>query len=134
MDDSRVNALLKAASHFDRIKYGFTSIPTTAKVCLETKPNDGYDAMLHICAKSCRTIAFKKSTTGLVWIGEQEIFDGPNLVTTVDGTFHESVSLTYEISHVSGYPLNRLNIDYFGSSERDLSLDQAEKLLKRWGY
>jgi hypothetical protein len=134
MDDERVKVLLRAAARFDRVKYGFTSIPKEALMSLETRRNDGYDAMLHIESKTSRTIAFKKTKAGYAWIGEQEKFEGPNRITTVDGTFNENVTLTYDIVEVSGAPLNRLYISYFGSSERDLSLREAKDLLRKWGY
>jgi hypothetical protein len=37
---------------------------------------------------------------------------------TVDGTFHEQVALTFETEHVSGVPLNRLNVTYDGKDAR----------------
>jgi hypothetical protein len=74
--------------------------------------------MLHISGKTSRTMAFRKSLDGYNWIGEQEIFKGPNEYKTVDGTFKEQVCLTYEIEKISGFPQNRLNITYAGEDPR----------------
>jgi hypothetical protein len=139
MDDDRVRPLFAAAAHFDRTRYGFTPIPKDAIVTLESVPNDGYDAMLHIRSKTSRTIAFKQTAKGYAWIGEQEIFQGPKSYRTPNGTFKEAIVLTYEIAKVSGYPLNRLNIDYNGADPRlasvkILTLKKIYPILRGWGY
>lgn len=95
--------------------------------------------MLHITARTSRTIAFRKTDNGWRWIGEQEIFDGPKIYRTVDGTFHEHISLTYEIEGVSGVNRNELNMDYAGEDKRlagrtGLSLADIKPILKEWGY
>jgi hypothetical protein len=77
VDDPRVKPWLKAAAAVDRSKYGFTPLPTSGRVDLESRPSAGYDAMLHISGKTSHTIAFRKGATGYAWIGEQEIFQGP---------------------------------------------------------
>jgi hypothetical protein len=137
--DQRVQALLKAAADFDRASYGFSPLPTSGRVSLESKPSSGYDAMLHLGGKTSRTIAFRKYTSGYFWIGEQEIFVGPKMYKSVDGTFHEEVSLAFEKEHVSGVPLNKLNVSYVGEDARlagrvDLSLRDVRPILKEWGY
>ena len=140
--DDRLKPLLAAAASFDRARYGFTPLPhdpTTTIVFLESKPRDGYDAMLHITTKTYRTIAFRQTRDGYQWIGEQEVFQGPKRYKTVDGTFNEALSLTYEISRVSGYPLNRLNITYYGEDKRlannnQLRLKEIKPILREWGY
>ena len=58
---------------------------------------------------------------------------------TVDGTFHEHVTLTFETEHVSGFPLNQLSVLYAGEDPRlvgrgDLSLRDVRPILKEWGY
>src|SRR5215470_3885235 len=83
MDDPEVQTLLKAAASFDRMSYGFSPIPSAADVRLETRPTSQYDAMLHITAKTSRTIAFRKENGKYVWIGEQESFQGPRKYKTV---------------------------------------------------
>src|ERR1700747_1552764 len=40
------------------------------------------------------------------------MFEGPKMYKSVDGTFHEEVTLTFEKEHVSGVPLNKLNVLY----------------------
>jgi len=139
VDDRRVQPLLKAAAAFDRATYGFSSLPTSGHIHLELKPRSGYDAMLHLGGKTSRTIAFRKNASGYFWIGEQEIFEGPKMYKSVDGTFHEEVSLTFEKEHVSGVPLNRLNVSYIGEDPRlmgrtNLALSDVKPILKEWGY
>ena len=139
MDDPQVQRLVKAAQSFDRTAYGFSPIPKQADVRLELRPTARYDAMLHITTKTVRTIAFRKENGNYVWIGDQETFDGPKTYKTVDGTFHEAITLTYETQNISGYPLNQLNVTYRGEDPRlagknDLSLSVVKPILKEWGY
>lgn len=140
LDDTRVVPLIQAATNFDRSVYGFTQIPTNADVRLENRPGAGYDAMLHFYGATSRTIAFRKLPSGWRWIHEQEIFQGPNLYTNVDGIFHEEIVLTYDIEPVSGYSTNKLHIQYEGEDSRftsttnqhDLTLAQAKPILEEW--
>jgi hypothetical protein len=93
--------------------------------------------MLHLADD--RTISFRKTERGYKWTGEQESFKGPKQYKTVDGTFYEQITLTYEVEHVSGYPLNRLNITYHReeprlSNLRGLTLNEIKPILKEWGY
>lgn len=139
MDDSRIQPLIKAAKSFDRTAFGFTPLPNSADVRWESRPTKRYDAMLHIHSKTSRTIAFRRTTEGYKWTGEQESFHGPKKYTTPDGTFNESITLTFEVENISGYSTNRLNITYFGEDERlanrkSLSLDYIKPILKEWGY
>jgi hypothetical protein len=139
MDDPQVQLLLKAAASFDRTSYGFTPIPKTADVRLESRPTSRYDAMLHIYSKTSRTIAFRKTSNGYRWIGDQEIFQGPKEYKTVDGTLREQLTFTYEVESVSGFPTNRLNIAYSGEDSRlanrsSLALADVKPILKEWGY
>jgi hypothetical protein len=139
VSDPRVQSLLKAATAFDRAAYGFSPLPTGGNVRLESRPRSSYDAMLHVGGKTRRTIAFRKNASGYFWIGEQEIFQGPKEYKSVDGTFREEVTLTYEKEHGSGFPLNRLNVSYAGEDPRlagrlDLSLSDVKPILKNWGY
>ena len=139
VDDKRVQELLKAANAFDRISYGFTPIPVTADISLETQNNRSYDAMLHISSTTSRTIAFRKTADGYRWIGEQESFRGPKQYTTVDGTSYEEIALTYEIEKVAGATPNKLAVHYFGEDARlvgvkELTLEIVKPILKEWGY
>lgn len=138
MSDPRIQPLLKAASSFDRDTYGFTPIPASAEVRFESHPTQRYDAMLHIESKTSRTIAFRKAGDGYKWIGEQEIFQGPKKYKTVDGTFYEQVTLTYDTETISGYPRNQLNVTYSGEDPRlefpkKLTLAIVKPVLKEWG-
>ena len=139
LDDPRIQPLLKAARSFDRTSYGFTPIPKSADVRWESRPTEHYDAMLHIAGKTSRTIAFRKTDSGWKWIGDQEIFQGPKLYKSVDGTFPEHICLTYETEHISGAPTNQLKIDYLGEDSRlagrsNLALADIRPILKEWGY
>jgi len=139
IDDPQIQPLLQAAASFDRTAYGFTPIPRAADVRFESRPTKHYDAMLHIAAKTARTIAFRKTSDRYRWIGEQEIFEGPKEYKTVDGTFREHLCFTYETESISGYPANRLNISYVGEDARltdraDLRLADVKTILKEWGY
>lgn len=139
MTDPRIQPLLKAAEQFDRTAYGFTALPLTADVRWESRPTTRYDAMLHITARTSRTIAFRKTDSGWRWIGDQEIFNGPKMFKTVDGTFPEHIVLTYETESISGARKNELNADYFGEDPRlankqNLSLSDVKPILKEWGY
>lgn len=55
IDDPRIPPLLKEAAHFERLRYGFTPLPSKAEVRWESKPTKKYDAMLHI-AVECHDI------------------------------------------------------------------------------
>jgi hypothetical protein len=139
MDDPQVQRLVKAADAFNRTAYGFSSIPKEADVRLELRPTARYDAMLHINSRTVRTIAFRSVNGNYVWIGDQETFEGPKTYKSVDGTFHEAITLTYETQSVSGYPLNQLNVDYRGEDPRlagrnNLTLAAVKPILKEWGY
>lgn len=139
MSDPKLQPMLKAAAVFDRITFGFSPIPSKADVRLELRSGREYDAMLHIYSKTSRTIAFRKTEEGYRWIGEQESFQGPKQYTTVDGTFYESITLTYDIEKVSGYPTNKLNVSYWGEDprlvdRRELTLKEVQPILKDWGY
>lgn len=138
-DDPQVQRLLKAAESFDRTAYGFSPIPRHADVRLEARPTRQYDAMLHITAKTLRTIAFRKENGNYIWIGEQETFQGPKKYQTVDGVFNEAIVLTYETQRISGYPLNQLNVTYRGEDPRlagrnNLTLATVKPILREWGY
>jgi len=139
VNDPRVKTLLEAASKFDRAQYGFSPLPTTGDVLLESRPRANYDAMLHISEKANRTIAFRRRSDQYEWIHEQETFEGPNEYKSADGTYREQVCLIFEIEHVSGVPLYRLNVDYVGDDHRladrhNLSLADVKPILKEWGY
>jgi hypothetical protein len=139
MNDPRIQPLLKAAQSCDRPAEGFTPKPRAADVRWELRPTAAYDATLHITAKTARTVAFRRLDSGWSWIGDQEIFDGPKMVKTLDGTFPEHICLTYEVKHISGAPPNRLMIDSLGEDPRlahqsNLTLSDIRPILKDWGY
>jgi hypothetical protein len=140
MSDPRIAPMLEAAKIFDRAAYGFTPIPEKADVRLESHPVvPSYDVMLHISSKTSRTISFRKTENGYRWTGEQESFRGPNKYTTVDGTSYEHIFLTFDIEKVSGSPINKLDVHYFGedprlSNRQELTLEDVRPILKEWGY
>jgi hypothetical protein len=93
--------------------------------------------MLHIYSKrDSRTIAFKRVNGEMKWIHEQVIVEGPDTYTTVDGTYQEKLTFTYEISPMSGNALNKLVIDYSGPREnlkgKELSPDDVWPLVEQW--
>jgi len=138
VSDLRVVPMIQAAESFDRAAYGFTPIPTNGLVYLESRATKNYDTMLHFYGETSRTIAFRKTASGYRWIAEQETFTGPNLYTNVDGVFHEEITLTYDIESVSGYPTNKLHVEYWGDDARlatnsyDLRLAQVRPILAEW--
>jgi hypothetical protein len=138
-DDQRLKPMWAAVSRVDRESLGFTAIPANATIRLEGKQAWGndYDAMLHIDAETSRTIAFRKIGGSYDWIGEQEIHTGPKSYRSVDGTFKETITITYELAHVSGAPLNQLSVTYLGEDPRlagrkNLTLAEIRPVLREW--
>ena len=140
-NDPRLTPLFEAMSRVDRASMGFTDVSTDASIRLEharwgKKP---YDAMLHVYAKTSRTVAFRRSGRGYEWIGEQEIFKGPKRYTTPDGEFNEEIMLNFDKVSISGFPVNTLIVEYSGPDStlawpHKLSLGEARPILSRWGY
>ncbi len=132
--------LWKAVEAVDRASMGFTPISKGSKISIERSNGKAYDVMLHIYHHSSRTIAFRKKEGSIIWIGEQESFEGPQKYSTPDGTFNECITLTYDKEKISGYPINVLNISYAGedprlsSSRRALTLTDVQPILKEWKY
>lgn len=141
-DDPRVVQLMTSLREIDRAAMGFTAIDPNAQLRLETRPRAGYDAMLHVDGQPHRTIAFRRSGQSYKWIHEQETFEGPNEYDSADGRFREEIIITFETEHVSGVPLNRVHIAYWGDDPRlteadtrqELSLEIVRPILKQWGY
>lgn len=140
VDDPRVASLWRAAGSFQREQHGFTPLPMHGQVGLEINMDGGgYDAMLHSSNRPYRTIAFRRTPDGFRWIGEQQSFLGPREFDTADGKTREQITLTYEIENVSGHPVNRLNVAYYGPDEalrkaEALRLEQVRPTLRAWGY
>src|ERR1039458_704208 len=138
MNDPKIKPLLDAAGKVDRASLGFSPLPQSADVRLEIPwkwQQAKYDVMLHIDAETSRTISFRKDQNGYRWIGEQEIYSGPKEYTTVDGTSHEEICITYEIEKISGYPLNQINVSYNGDDPRlknreNLTLSDVSPIIK----
>jgi len=139
-DDGRLKPMFEAMSRVDRRSLGFTDVAPDAPIKIEWGPRHGYDVMLHITAKTARTVAFRRTPSGYDWIGEQEIFQGPAKYQTPDGEFSECITITFERVHISGVPLNRITVDYWGDDPElsrlrpQLTLDDARPRLNRWGY
>lgn len=136
-EDTRLAPLLKAIDAVDRSSLGFTSIDPTSTFRLENRPRAGYDAMLHIYGHTSRTIAFRKTSEGYKWIHEQEIYSGPRTYTTVDGTFHEQIIVTYGTEAVSDHAPNKLHIEYWGEDSRlpanqPLTFEQVRPIIAEW--
>jgi hypothetical protein len=138
-DDPRLKPMFDAMARVDRGAMGFTPIARDAEIRLEWGRGRTYDAMLHVYKKTSRTVAFKRAADGYEWIGEQETFKGPKEYTSVDGTFNEAITITYDRVPISGFPINTIAINYRGeepelASPRLLSLDVVRPWLKKWGY
>lgn len=140
-DDPRLKPMFEAIARVDRTRLGFTAIPADAQIRAEWHPlfDKAYDVMLHIDGKTSRTVAFKRTAQGYEWIGEQEILKGPATYETPDGRFNESITITFERAAISGFPMNRVNVLYAGedpalSRMDELTLQDAEPWLKKWGY
>jgi hypothetical protein len=138
-NDSRLKPMFDAIAKVDRAAMGFTPIATDATIRVEWRPRAGYDAMLHIDGRTSRTVAFKRTANGYEWIGEQEIFTGPKTYKSVDGEFSEQITITFDRVRISGFPTNRVSVTYSGdeptlSGVRELTLQDAEQWLKKWGY
>ncbi len=138
--DPELVPLWKAVQAVDRASMGFTPVSKDSKISIERSNGKKYDVMLHISNRTSRTIAFRKKDDHFVWVGEQESFEGPNKYSTPDGTFNEQIVLTYDKEKISEYPINILNISYFGEdtrlipSRRDLTLADIRPILKEWKY
>jgi hypothetical protein len=137
--DPRLDPMFEAVRRVDRQSLGFTPIDPGASIRIEWHPRNEYDVMLHIDGKASHTIAFRRLQSGYEWIGEQEIFEGPDRYKTVDGEFYESITINYDKVPISGFPLNTVAIQYHGEKQNllwphDLSLEQSRQLLKEWGY
>jgi hypothetical protein len=141
--DPELAPLWKAIEAVDRAGMGFTPVSKDSKIKIERanrKYGRSYDVMLHIYNHTSRTIAFKKSEGVYYWIGEQEIFKGPNKYSSVDGTFHEDICITFHVERYSdGHPVNTLTVRYSGEDQRlmhrfNLTLADIQPILKEWGY
>ena len=84
----------------DRAQYGFSPLPSDARVYIERDPkcytDCGYDVMLHIYkGKSAHLVSFQKKSGIYKWVGEQEVCWGPREFRTVNGRFNENLVITY---------------------------------------
>ena len=139
--DPELIPLWKAVKESDRISLGFTPVPKESKIRIEKAHGRDYDIMLHIYHTTSRTIAFKHQDDRYHWIGEQEIYEGPNEYSSPDGTYRENIALTYHKEKMGGFPVNRLHITYNGDDPRlkdakygELTLEDVKPILKEWNY
>ncbi len=137
LSDPRVASLLRAIEAVDRDALGFTPLPASADLRLESRPRAGYDSMLHVYGPTSRTIAFRRTASGYRWIGEQEIHFGPSTYSSVDGPLREEIVVTYETEPLSGAPRNQVYVRYIGEDARlgnrfDLTLDDVRPILAEW--
>jgi len=135
--DPKVAPLRDAIAEVDRAALGFTPIDPSSDIRLEIAGGRAYDAMLHICGKTDRTISFRKTGARYVWIGEQEGHPGPLEFETPDGAIREEITLTYETAAISGYPIRVLNVTYLGprnelASKSSLSYADVSAYLVSW--
>lgn len=121
----------------DRAALGLPPLPQQLSFRVERTGGGPYDVMLHFAGEPQRTIAFRRIDGSLKWVHEQVIVKGPRMHTTPDGTFPETLTLTYETSPVSGAELNRLNVLYTGPdlklyTKTDLTASDVQPLLDSW--
>jgi hypothetical protein len=135
LSDPEVTALLSARSRVDTSSLGFTPIEHADSVRLE-RSSGAYDRMLHIEGTTSRTVSFRAIAGGWRWIGEQEIHTGPRTFDHADGKLNESITITYELEPVTGYPLNTINVTYWGDDSRlqrrPLTLEDVRPALAEW--
>jgi hypothetical protein len=120
----------------DRKGLRIPDLPSNASITVE-RGEGPYDAMLHVYSKQqSRTIAFKKVDGKMKWIHEQVVIEGPRKYSTVDGTFQEHVTFTYETSRVSDTVQDQLVVEYVGPEKaligRKLSPNDVKPLLEKW--
>jgi len=132
--DRRLKSMWEAAREFDRQAYGFSPLPTDGYVRLESHPRQDYDAMIHICSKTSRTISFRRTAAGYRWVSEQESFQGPKQYKTVDDTFFETIVLSYNGGWGSGLHVSYQGEDSRLSNHYELTLFEVKPILKEWGY
>lgn len=135
--DPRLSPMLDAVDAVDRASLGFSPIDPASPVRLESRPRAGYDAMLHIDGRTSRTIAFRKTDAGTTWIGEQEIYTGPNTYESVDGTLHEEIVISFETAPLSGHADGKVHVTYHGEDERlrpdqPLALEDVKPIIAEW--
>lgn len=127
----------------DRSALGFSPVSSKSKIRIENGYNKPYDIILHIYHKTSKTIAFnRKQGGGYYWIGEQEIFEGPNKYIIGDESYNEQITLSYYKVKIDGTPVNNLYIIYWwGEDPRlkdvdhgELTLEDVQPILKEWNY
>jgi hypothetical protein len=135
--------MLQAMAAVDRAALGFTSIPTNAVVHLDSRSSARYDAALNIYNTTAlydgihRTIEFRKTATGYKWLREFETHPGPRTFTQSGHTAHETISIIYDTTGISGVTPNKLHVYYDGFDSRivsgkDLTLDEVMPILAEW--
>lgn len=90
--------------------------------------------MLHFAeGNTTRTVEFVKDERGegYIWSGEQEIHEGPLEFETEDGRHREQVSITFTSKGRSGAPQG-LHIMYLGRDFTDLTMEEAQALVRKW--
>jgi hypothetical protein len=129
----------------DRSQWGFTPIPKTGSVFFSRKTfRDDYDAMLWFGGNPSRSIVFRWDGNAYQWLGEQEMFEGPQMWDTPDGRMHERVTIAFYREAVEG-AFKGLNIDYYGPDNElsslphkgpnfSLKLADVDPFLKKWGF
>ncbi len=137
--DPEVAPLIRAMDESGRIALGFTPVEPSAGIRIQRHASGVYNVMLHIFGSTSRTLAFRKTPAGFEWIHEQEIYSGPKTYTTVDGTFNEQITVTYETAPVSGHNDGKVHIEYSGEDPRlsgagrnELTWEQVRPVLAEW--
>lgn len=135
--------MLQAIAVGDRAALGFTSIPTNALVYLDSHPNTRRDVEIIIFDTPAlyndihRNIEFRKTATSYEWLREFETHPGPRTFKQSGHTAHETISISYDTTGISGGTTNKLHVNYHGFDSRlvsgkELTLDEVRPILAEW--
>ncbi len=141
LDDQRVQPLLEAMRVVDREGLDFTALPHDAEFRLEGRAVNrlqalligkmqNYDAMLHVCGKTSRTIVFARRVKGSSGSENRRPTPAP-------GDSIRPTECSQRVK-ISGAPLEQVYISYSGENPelawpRELTLADIEPYLKKWG-
>jgi hypothetical protein len=143
LSDPRLAPMIKAIAGVDRATFGFTSIPTNALVYLDSRPSARSDVTLciydtpELYGDIHRNIELRKTATGYEWLREFETHPGPKTFKQSGHTAHETISIIYDTTGISGVAPNKLHVYYDGFDRRivsgkDLTLDEVRPILVEW--
>jgi len=139
-DDPRVVLMLHQLQKVDRLNLGLTPIPIplpqTTDIRLEPSPR-GADANLHLSVDGvARTVQFRKTPDGYLWIGEMEVHAAPGQQASWGHPPQEMILISYQVEPINKGPTNQIQVVYFGSDTnlagRLLTLADVRPILAEW--